>query len=120
MTSYILAIPSPLVNYKLIGKYTVTDKYNLYTNTTSKAMLSLYGEIGTRKTVYTIESKEKDPILTEKGKLVKKCSKHIYDKFGYSYDVVKLYEIIRTLSDKEISKDIAILTRDIKINEILG
>lgn len=118
--SSVLAIPAPLVNYQFIGKYNVTDKYNLCINTTSKATITLYVNDETEKTIHTIECKEPKTTLTEKGKLVKNCSKHLYDKFGHSYDVVKLYELIRTLNDKEIAKDIAVLTRDMKIKEIFG
>jgi hypothetical protein len=117
--SSILAIPAPLINYKFIETNIISDEYNLFTNKSTKAAISFYDGLSNVKTTLVIECKEVTSLLTDKGKIVHKISEHLYYKNGHSPDIEKLYEIIRTLNDKEIAKDVAILIRDMKLKEIL-
>jgi hypothetical protein len=119
-TTSVLAIPATLVDYKFIDKVIVHDDYKLSTNVLINATISLYVNDDEDRTCHVIKTIESKNNYTERGLLVKKVSEYLYSKHGHSYEVNKLYEIIRSIHDKEIQKELSILIRDLKINDILS
>jgi hypothetical protein len=118
-TSSVLAIPAQTIGYKVVNNKFVSDEYNINAQAVINATISLYVESDKRRSSHNISCVKSKYNYTERGLIVKKISDYLYAKCGVSYELIKLYEIIRLLHDKEIRKEVSTLIRDIKIREIL-
>jgi superfamily II helicase len=115
----VLYIPSSIVDFQQLENTIENDEDDLNYKILNNIKMSFYINDDEEKTTHTIKNRLSNNILTESGEHVKKISEYLQKKYQIYTNSKVIYNLLRSLSDEEISKDIAVLTRDIKLKEIL-